>query len=122
MGREYQQLRLEERIEVQMQVERGLSARAIARALKRAASTVSREMRRNGWQRVERAGRVGRPPKPVPYSASEAHCRTVRLASKPRVERKLVAGTAAWAAVLEQFAAGLSPRAGGAYAQAHAPG
>jgi IS30 family transposase len=56
MGRSYQQLSLEERIEVQVQMERGLSARAIARALKRAASTVVRELRRNDWQRVKRKG------------------------------------------------------------------
>ena len=109
MGRSYQQLSLEERIEVQVHRERGLSTRAIARVLKRAASTVSREMRRNGWQLAPPMGRVGRPRKAAQYSAAEAHQRAVRMAVKPRVERKLVAGSAAWVAVLEQFAAGLSP-------------
>jgi IS30 family transposase len=109
MGKTYQQLSLEERIEVQVQRERGLSTRAIARVLKRAASTVSRELRRNGSKPVERKAGPDRPPKPVLYSASEAHGRALRLARKPRVKPKLAAGTTAWAAVLEQFAAGLSP-------------
>jgi IS30 family transposase len=109
MGKTYQQLSLEERIEVQVQRERGLSTRAIARVLKRAASTVSRELRRNGAKPVERKAGPDRPPKPVLYSASEAHGRALRLARKPRVKPKLAAGTTAWAAVLEQFAAGLSP-------------
>ena len=98
MGRTYQQLSFEERIELQVQRERGLSTRAIARVLKRAASTVSRELGRNCRQR-RRSG----------YSASEAQRRAERLAVTPRVERKLVVGTPAWSAVLEQFAAGLSP-------------
>jgi IS30 family transposase len=71
------------------------------RALKRAASMGVWELRRNGWQRGER--------RPGSYSAAEAQQRAVRVAVKPRVERKLVLGTAAGAAVLEQFAAGLSP-------------
>jgi IS30 family transposase len=106
MVRSYQQLSLEERIRIQVETERGLSTRAIARVLKRAASTVSRELRRNGWQRGQGAGRHR---KPKPYSASDAQQRAERLSVAPRVERKLVAGTPAWAAVLEQFAAGLSP-------------
>ena len=109
MGRAYEQLSLEERIEVQVERERGLSTRAIARVLRRAASTVSREIRRNGSARTPRTERVGRPPQPTPYNAAEAQQRAVRLAGKPHVERKLVVGTAAWVAVLEQCAAGLSP-------------
>jgi len=101
MARSYQQLSLEERIELQVQMDRGLSTRAIARVLKRAASTVSREMRRNGWQLVRRG--------PSRYNAAEAQQRAALMAGKPRAQRKLVPGTAAWAAVLEQFAAGLSP-------------
>jgi IS30 family transposase len=110
MGKTYQQLSLEERIEVQVHRERGLSTRAIARVLKRAASTVSRELRRNGSKPVERKAGPDRPPKPVLYSAPEAHGRALRLARKPRVKPKLAAaGTTAWAAVLEQFGAGLPP-------------
>lgn len=69
MVRSYQQLSLEERIEVQVQRERGLSTRAIARMLKRAASTVSRELRRDGRQR-----------RPSLYSAAEAHFSTCAVA------------------------------------------
>jgi len=108
MGKAYRQLSLEERIEVQVQKEKGMSTRAIARVLMRSASTVSRELRRNGCQLV-RSGKPGRPRKPVPYSAPEAQQRATQMASKPRVVRKLVHGSNAWTAVMEQFAAGLSP-------------
>jgi IS30 family transposase len=106
MGKAYRHLSVEERIEVQVQTEQGLSARAIARALKRAATTVTRERKRNGWQR---ARQTGRPRKPSGYSAAKAQTRATRMAGKPRVQRKLLVGSAAWVAVLEQFAAGLSP-------------
>ena len=106
MGKAYRHLSVEERIEVQVQTEQGLSARAIARALKRTATTVTRERKRNGWQR---ARQTGRPRKPSGYSAAEAQTRATRMAGKPRVQRKLLVGSAAWVAVLEQFAAGLSP-------------
>ena len=98
MGRMYQQLSLEERIELQVHRDKGMSVRAIARTLMRAASTVSREVRRNGRER-----------RPLPYSATEAQQRARQRSCKARVERKLVPGTAAWAAVLEQFSCGLSP-------------
>ena len=83
---------------MQVQRDRGLRVRAIARALERAASTVSRELGRNGSLCGESS-----------YSAPEAQQRACRLSGKARVERKLALGTAAWAAVLEQFACGLSP-------------
>ncbi len=82
--------------------------------LKRPASTVSRELGRNGAKRVgsarlPAAPELDPPPKPAPYNAAAAQDRAGRLARKPRVKRKLVPGSAAWTAVREQFAAGLSP-------------
>ncbi|MBU1213282.1 MAG: helix-turn-helix domain-containing protein, partial [Alphaproteobacteria bacterium] len=47
MGNNYEQLSLDERIEIYRLIENGLSRRRIAAAIGRSASTVSREIRRN---------------------------------------------------------------------------
>ena len=49
MGKLYEQLSLSERVYLQAQLELGFKAAAIAAALKRSASTISRELRRNGY-------------------------------------------------------------------------
>ena len=107
MGKAYRHLSVEERIEVQVQTEQGLSARAIARALKRAATTVTRERKRNGWQRARRAG----PPRRSPPGTAQQRPRRGPRAwpASPVCSASCVVGSAAWVAVLEQFAAGLSP-------------
>ena len=51
MGKLYEQLSLSERVYLQAQLELGFKAAAIAAALKRSASTISRELRRNGYLR-----------------------------------------------------------------------
>jgi len=51
MGKIYQQLSIEERTMIQTQLEMGLKPAAIATGLNRSASTLSRELRRNGWAR-----------------------------------------------------------------------
>jgi IS30 family transposase len=51
MGKRYEQLSLSERVYIQAQLELGFRTAAIAAALNRAPSTVSRELRRNGWKR-----------------------------------------------------------------------
>ena len=50
MSRSYEQLGAEERGVVMAMKLRGDSARAIARALSRAPSSISRELRRNGYK------------------------------------------------------------------------
>src|SRR5665213_3598822 len=52
MGREYSQLGLEERIEISRLSQEGRSIRQIAAALDRAASSITRELRRNGGVQV----------------------------------------------------------------------
>jgi IS30 family transposase len=52
MVRQYKQLAIEERSTIQVGVEQGLSKRAIARLLKRPPSAVTREIARNGGERV----------------------------------------------------------------------
>jgi len=49
MGKIYGQLSLEERTKIQMQLEAGFLPAAIALGLDRSPSTISRELRRNGW-------------------------------------------------------------------------
>ena len=56
MGKIYQQLSIEERTMIQTQLEMGIKPAAIAVGLNRSASTLSRELRRNGWTRSRTAG------------------------------------------------------------------
>ncbi|WP_457337891.1 helix-turn-helix domain-containing protein [Rhizobacter sp. P5_C2] len=53
MTRTYEQLSAEDRGVIMALSSQGSSARAIARTLQRAASTITRELRRNGFQREE---------------------------------------------------------------------
>ena len=73
--RTYNELSLDERVEIQRRLEAGDSLRAIARSLGRAASTISREHRRAS------SG--------VIYRAQAAQRRARRCRRKPRVLRKL---------------------------------
>lgn len=91
--RTYQDLSLEERIEIQQRVEKGDSLRAIARTLGRSPSTISRERGRVGG--VYRA------------QASKRHARVRRC--KPRVARKL-SDPALWEVVQDILRACWSPQ------------
>jgi len=73
--RTYNELSLDERVEMQRRLEAGDSLRAIARSLGRAASTISRERRRA--------------PSGVTYRAQTAQGRARLCRRKPRVLRKL---------------------------------
>ena len=73
--RTYNELSLDERVEMQRRLEAGDSLRAIARSLGRAASTISRERRRA--------------PSGVTYRAQAAQGRARLCRRKPRVPRKL---------------------------------
>lgn len=91
--RTYQELSLEERIEIQQRVDAGDSLRAIARTLGRSPSTISRECRRvTGAYRAQ---------------ASQRHARVRRR--KPRVRRKL-GDQALWDLVQEMLRTGWSPQ------------
>ena len=50
MDKCYEQLSLSERIYIHSQLELGFKAAAIAAALKREPSTISHQLRRNGWK------------------------------------------------------------------------
>ena len=49
MGTNYKHLSCEERTLIQLILEQGCSLRIIARSLQRAPSSISRELKRNGW-------------------------------------------------------------------------
>ena len=74
--RTYNELTLEERVEMQQRLETGDSLRVIGRSLGRAASTISRECRRASVD-------------PASYKAQAAQQRSHRCRTKPRVMRKL---------------------------------
>jgi transposase, IS30 family len=89
-------LSLEERVEIAFRLERKEGVRAIARAIGRAASTVSRELKRNIS------------PSPRRYRAVPAHALAMRRAPRPK-PRKLARGSALRAEVARLLASGHSP-------------
>ena len=108
MARKYSHLTVEERVEIQMRLERGSSPSAIADGLDRPRSCIWRELARNGWQSPKAKSR-GRRPRAGGYSAGQAHRRAKNLARKPRVTRKMVPGSSVWNKVKDGFHRGLSP-------------
>ena len=109
MGKIYEQLSIEERTMIQTQLELGIKPAAIAAGLKRSASTLSRELRRNGWTRPKTPRGPGRPLVAGGYRAEAAHKRAQVCTVRPRVERRLRPGTALWSHVLRYLKAGYSP-------------
>ena len=109
MGKRYGQLGIEERTMIQVQLERGIKPAAIALGLNRSASTLSRELRRNGWVRPKQSRGPGRPPVAGGYRAQAAHKRARACTLTPRVERRLQPGGALWGRVIRYLKAGYSP-------------
>ncbi len=109
MGKIYEQLSIEERTMIQTQLAMGIKPAAIAKALNRSASTLSRELRRNGWARPQTPRGPGRPPVAGGYRAEAAHKRAQACTATPRVERRLRPGTALWKHVRRYLKAGYSP-------------
>jgi transposase, IS30 family len=111
MGKRYCHVSLCERALIQAKLDEGCGVREIGRALGRDPSTISRELNRCGWvgpgvQRYMPSLRDG----VNGYNCELAHKRACRLASKPRVARKLVVGNSLWTAVLGFLGQGLSPQ------------
>ena len=107
---------------IQAKLELGFKPRAIARGLNRAASTIKRELDRNGWQAPTNPRRLGRPPLTGGYRLQNAQARAQALAAKPRVPRKLVVGGSLWRLVLAGLGSGLSPeQVGGTLARMPVP-
>ncbi len=109
MGKPYVQLSIEERAMIQTQLQMGLNPAAIALGLKRSASTLSRELRRNGWKPLPDYRGRGRPRVAGGYRADDAQRRARCCSVKPRVERRLREGSQLWNRVLGYLKAGYSP-------------
>jgi len=109
MGKIYAQLSLEERTKIQVQLEAGLSPATIALGLNRSPSTISRELRRNGWLRPTARRGPGRPPLAGGYRSEGAHKRARACRAIPRTPRRLQPGNALWEQVMEYLQSGYSP-------------
>ena len=96
MGKNYKQLSCEERVMIQFRLEQGSSLRTIAANIGRAPSTISRELRRNGWidPATPRRG-PGRPPEGI-YRAPVAQRRARRLARMARTPSRLAHDGPLW--------------------------
>ena len=109
MGKIYQQLSIEERTMIQTQLGMGIKPAAIALGLDRSASTLSRELRRNGWTRPKARRGPGRPLAAGGYRSDAAHKRAHACTVTPRVDRRLRPGSALWDQVIHYLKAGYSP-------------
>ena len=109
MTRTYRQLSAEERGTVMGMKLHNCSIRKIARVLGRSPSTISRELRRNGWQGEAEQCVMGRPRIAGGYDAHRAgkRARCVRRAAWPA--RKLERHGPLWAEVKALLALKLSP-------------
>ena len=109
MASGYRHVSVEERALIETQLRVGWSPARIARALMRSSSTVTREIRRNGWQSAREQTARGRVRVAGGYRCLLADRRARHLAVKPRVERKLVPGNSLWLLVVGHLRRGLSP-------------
>ncbi len=105
MTRTYSQLSAEERGVIFAMKLQGSSARAIASVLQRVPSTVTRELRRNGYKPDGEPGAMGRPRVAGGYNAVRAGLRARRVRRQARRARKLHPRGVLWPkvrAMLEQ--------------------
>lgn len=109
MRKIYEQLSLEERTKIQMQLEAGITPAIIALGLNRSPSTISRELRRNNWVRPKELRGPGRPPLAGGYRSEVAHKRARACTVNPRSQRRLRPGSALWEQVVSYLKQGYSP-------------
>jgi IS30 family transposase len=97
MGTNYKHLSSEERTMIQLSLEQGCTLRAIARSVQRAPSSVSRELKRNGWRNPAFAPtKQGRPLVAGGYRAPIAQQRADELASTARCPSRLAIDGPLW--------------------------
>ena len=97
MGTNYKLLSCEERTIIQLSLEQGCTLRVIVRSLQRAPSSISRELKRNGWTNPTTGPRKrGRPPLAGGYRAPHAQQRAAPLARTARCPSRLAQAGPLW--------------------------
>lgn len=109
MSQSYNHLSAEERGVIMGMKQEGASMREIARRLDRAPSTISRELKRNGFKHAHEIGPIGRPRIAGGYDAHRAGVRSRRVRRAARIERKLRPGSLLWTQVRRLLEQGWSP-------------
>jgi transposase, IS30 family len=109
MAQGYRHLNTQERALIETQLREGMRPGAIARGLQRARSTITREIRRNGWLAESEWPRRGGSRIAGGYRCVPADRRARVQASKPRQLPKLVVGNRLWLEVVDHLRRGLSP-------------
>lgn len=110
MGTHYKHLSCEERTMIQLSLEQGCTLRAIASRIARAPSSISRELRRNGWsQPTTPSKKRGWPPITGGYRAPQAQQRADRRATKTRGPARLAEGSLLWGHVMNLLRERYSP-------------
>jgi transposase, IS30 family len=110
MGTHYKHLSMEERTMIQMELEQGCTLRAIAVSVQRPPSTISRELKRNGWTNpATEPRRRGRPRVAGGYRATEAQNRATGLAATPRCPSRLAMDGPLWPLVVDLLRTRHSP-------------
>ncbi len=109
MAREYEQLSAEERGVIMAMKLEAASARSIASVLGRAPSTVTRELRRNGYKSADEVGPMGRPRIAGGYDAKRAGKRSRRVRRAARPLLKMHTASLLWAQVHRLLEQGWSP-------------
>ncbi len=110
MGTNYEHLSCEERTMIQLSLEQGCTLRAIALSVQRAPSTISRELKRNGWcNPATLPPKRGRPPVAGGYRAPAAQQRADALARAPRSAPRLAPDGPLWGHVVRLLRACHSP-------------
>ena len=97
MGTNYKHLSCEERTLIQLSLEQGCTLRVIACSLQRALSSISRELKRNGWTNPTTGPQKrGRPPLAGGYRAPLAQQRVAGLARTARYLSRLTQAGPLW--------------------------
>ena len=109
MSKTYRQLSEQDRETIMAMKLEHASARSIAQQLNRAPSTITRELKRNGYQPPCTMAVMGRPRIAGGYDAHRAGVRSRRQRRLARPQRKLHPCTALWAQVRMLLEQGWSP-------------
>ncbi len=97
MGTNYNHLSMEERTMILMGLEQGCTLKAITLSVQRSPSTISRELKRNGWANpAAEPQRRGRPRTAGGFRATVAQTRATAMAATPRCTSRLTMDGPLW--------------------------